>query len=91
MNSEQIVKNLPFPTNLKDIVNKDYCDLNLKTSDNKIKILSNNIDKLRNLAALFKKLTEAEKKFLENCNKVVNETISKNNQLNQQFDNNEPI
>ena len=71
MNSEQIVKNLPFPTIHKDIVNKDYCDLNSKTSDNKIKILSNNIDKLRNLAALFKNLLKLKKFFLKSVIKLL--------------------
>ena len=42
------ITNVHPPIAEKDVVNKDYCDNNLLSSNNKIDILSKNITELRN-------------------------------------------
>ena len=93
----------------KDVVNKDYCDNNLLSSNNKIDILSKNKMELRK--GEFDKVTtktlqlsetqvndELINEFIESANEVTNtvksgnkvaaDTISKYNQIKQEFDNN---
>ena len=115
-----------------DVVNKDYCDNNLLSS-NKIVILSKNITELRkgkfeevtigrlnaniiglpsstingddtvwidddkvqlislnssNISTMASKLSEIETIIVHICNKVSADTISKNNELKVEFDNN---
>ena len=41
------ITNVHPPTDEKDVVNKEYCDNNLLSSNNKIDILSKNITELR--------------------------------------------
>ena len=41
------IRNVHPPTDEKDVVNKEYCDNNLLSSNNKIDILSKNINELR--------------------------------------------
>ena len=102
------ITNLHPPIHEKDVVNKEYCDNNLLSSNNKIDILSKNITELRK--GEFDKVTtktlqlnetqvndELINEFIESanevtntvkfCNKVVADTISKYNQLKQEFDN----
>ena len=97
------------PIDEKDVVNKEYCDNNLLSSNNKIDILRKNITELRK--GEFDKVTtktlqlnetrvndELINEFIESanevtntvnfCNKVAADTISKYNQLKQEFDNN---
>ena len=97
------------PIDEKDVVNKEYCDNNFLSSNNKIDILSKNITELRK--GEFDKVTtktlqlnetqvndELINEFIESanevkntvnfCNKVAADTISKYNQLKQEFDNN---
>ena len=101
--------NVHPPIDEKDVVNKEYCDINLLSSSNKIDILSRNITELRKVE--FDKVTtktlqlnerrvvdELINEFIESanevtntvnfCNKVAADTISKYNQLKQEFDNN---
>ena len=96
------------PIDEKDVVNKEYCDNNLLSSNNKIDILSKNKTELRK--GEFNKVTtktlqlnetrvndELFNEFFESankvtntvkfCNKVAADTISKYNQLKQEFDN----
>ena len=97
------------PIDEKDVVNKEYCDNNLLSSNNKIDILTKNITGLRK--GEFDKVTtktlqlneirvndELINEFIESANegtntvnffyKVAADTISKYNQLKQEFDNN---
>ena len=101
------ITNVHPPIDEKDVVNKEYCDNNLLSSNNKIDILSKNITELRK--GEFDKVTtktlqlnetqvndELIKEFIESanevsntvkfCNKVAADTISKYNQLKQEFD-----
>ena len=105
------ITNVHPPIDEKDVVNKEYCDNNLLSSNNKIDILSKNITELRK--GEFDKVTtktlqlnetrandELINEFIESanevkntvkfCNKVaaISDTISKYNQLKQEFDNN---
>ena len=103
------ITNVHPPIDEKDVVNKEYCDNNLLSSNNKIDILSKNITELRK--GEFDKVTtktlqlnetrvndELINEFIESanevintvnfCNKVAADTISKYNQLKQEFDNN---
>ena len=100
------------PTDEKDVLNKEYCDNNLLSSNNKIDILSKNIIELRK--GEFDKVTtktlqlnetrvndELINEFIDSANEVTNtvnffnkvaaDTISKYNQLKQEFDNNKLI
>ena len=93
----------------KDVVNKEYCDNNLLSSNNKIDILSKNIIELRKgefvtVTTKTLQLSETQvnvelvNEFIESTNEVKNtvnlrnkvaaDTISKYNQLKQEFDNN---
>ena len=103
------ITNLHPPIDEKDVVNKEYCDNNLLSSNNKINILGKNITELRK--GEFDKVTtktlqlnetqvndELINEFIESanevtntvkfCNKVAADTVSKYNQLKQEFDNN---
>ena len=103
------ITNVHPPIDEKDVVNKEYCDNNLLSSNIKIDILSKNITELRK--GDFDKVTtktlqlnetqvndELINEFIEStnevintvkfCNKVAADTISKYNQLKQEFDNN---
>ena len=77
------ITNVHPPIDEKDVVKKEYCDNNLLSSSNKLDILSRNITELRK--GDFDKVTTKTVKF---CNKVAADTISKYNQLKQEFDNN---
>ena len=102
------ITNVNPPIDEKDVVNKDYCDNNLLSSNNIIDILSKNITELRK--GEFDKVTtktlqlketqvndelinesiESENEVTSTvkfCNKVAADTISKYNQLKQEFDN----
>ena len=95
------------PIDEKNVVNKEYCDINLLSSSNKIDILRRNISELRKgdfdkvttktlqlnetqvneeLMSLLNQQMKSE--LLRFCNKVAADTISKYNQLKQEFDNN---
>ena len=101
--------NVHPPIDEKGVVNKEYYDNILLSSNNKIDILSKNITELRK--GEFDKVTtktlrlnetqvndELINEFIESvnevkntvtfCNKVAADTISKYNQLKQEFDNN---
>ena len=101
--------NIHPPIDEKDVVNKQYCDNNLLSSNNKIDILRKNLIELRK--GEFDKVTtktlqlnetqvndELINEFFESANEVTNtvnfsnkvaaDTISKYNQLKQEFDNN---
>ena len=101
--------NVHPPIDEKDVVNKEYCDNNFLSSNNKIDLFSKNITELRK--GDFDKVTiktlqlnetqindELINEFIESaieftntvnfCNKVAADTISKYNQLKQEFDNN---
>ena len=101
--------NVHPPIDEKDVVNKEYGDNNLLSSNNKIDILSKNITELRK--GEFDKVTtkklplnetrvndELINEFIESanevtnivkfCNKIAADTISKYDQLKQEFDNN---
>ena len=103
------ITNVHPPIDEKDVVNKEYRDNNLLSSNNKIDILSKNIIELRK--GELKKVTiktlqlietqfndELINEFMESANEVTNtvkfckkvaaDTISKSNQLKQEFDNN---
>ena len=103
------ITNVHLPMDEKDVVNKEYCDNNLLSSNYKIDMLSKNITELRK--SEFDKVTtktlqlnetrvndELINEFIESanevtntvnfCNKVAADTISKYNQLKQEFDNN---
>ena len=103
------ITNVHHPIDEKDVVNKEYCDNNLLSSNNKIDILSKNITELRK--GDFDKVTtktlelnetqvndELVNEIIESANEVTNtvnfckkvaaDTISKCNQLKQEFDNN---
>ena len=103
------ITNVHPPTSEKTVVNKEYCDNNLLSSNNKIDILSKNITELRKCE--FDKVTtktlqlnetqvndELINEFIKSanevtntvkfCNKVAADTISKYNQLKQEFENN---
>ena len=103
------ITNVHPPIDEKDVVNKEYCDNYLLSSNNIIDILSKNITELRKDE--FDKVTtktlqlnetrvndELINEFFESanqvtntvdfCNKVAADTISKYNQLKQEFDNN---
>ena len=103
------ITNVHPPIDEKDVVNKEYCDNNLLSSNNKIDILSKNITELRKgefdkVATKTLQLNETQvndeliNEFIESanevrntvnfCNKVAGDTISKYNQLKQEFDNN---
>ena len=105
------ITNVQPPIDEKDVVNKEYCENNLLSSNNKIDILSKNITELRKgefdkvtTKTLKLKLNETQvtdeliNEFIESanevtntvkfCNKVAANTISKYNQLKQEFDNN---
>ena len=103
------ITNVHPPLDEKDVVNKEYCDNNLLSSSNKIKILSRNITELRkgdfdkvttktlqlnetqvneNLIKEFIKSANEVTNTVNFCNKVAADTISKYNQLKQEFDNN---
>ena len=102
------IMNVHPPTDEKDVVNKEYCDNNSLSSNNKISILNKNVTELRK--GEFDKVTtktlqlnetqvndEQINEFIESangvtntvnfCNKVAADTISKYNQLKQEFDN----
>ena len=103
------ITNVQPPIDEKDLVNNEYCDNNLLSSNNKIDILSKNITELRK--GEFDKVTTKTSQLNETrvkdelineiiettnevtntvnfCNKVAADTISKYNQLKQEFDNN---
>ena len=103
------ITNVHPPVDGKDVVNKEYCDNNFLSSNNKIDILSKNMTELRKVE--FDKVTtktlqlnetrvndELINDFIDSanevtntvnfCNKVAADTISKCNQLKQEFDNN---
>ena len=98
------ITNVHPPIDEKDFVNKEYCDNNLLSSSNKIDILSKNITELRKgdfdkVTTKTLQLNETQiNEFIEStnevrntvkfCNKVAADTISKYNQLKQEFDNN---
>ena len=97
------------PVDEKDVVNKEYCDNNLLSSNSKIDILGKKITELRKVE-LDKVITKTLQlnetqvndelivEFIESanevtntvklCNKIAADTISKYNQLKQEFDNN---
>ena len=102
------ITNVHPPIDEKDVVNKEHCDNNLLSSNNKIDILGKNITELRK--GEFDKVTtkslqlietqandELINEFIESANEVTNtvkfcnkfaaDTISKYNQLKQEFDN----
>ena len=77
------IKNVHPPIDEKDVVNKEYCDNNLLSSNNKIDILSRNITELRK--GDFDKVTtktlqlyetqvndELIYEFIESANEVIN-------------------
>ena len=103
------ITNVHPPIDEKDVVNKKYCANNVLSSNNKMDILSQNINELRK--GEFDKVTiktlqlnetqvndELINEVIESanevtntvkfCNKVAADTISKYNQLKQEFDNN---
>ena len=103
------VTNVHPPIDAKGVVNKEYCDNNVLSCNNKIDILSKNITEQRK--GEFDKVTsktlqlnetrvndELINEFLETakeftntvnfCDKVAADTISKYNELKQEFDNN---
>ena len=103
------IPNVHPPIDEREIVNKEYCDNNLISSNNKIEILSKNITELRK--GEFDKVTtkilqlnetrvndELINEFIESAKEITNtvnfsskvatDTISKYNQLKQEFDNN---
>ena len=103
------IKNIHPPIDEKDVVNKEYCDNNLLSSNNKIDILIKNITELRKgefdeVTTKILQLNETQvndeliDEFIESANDVTNtvnfynkvaaDTISKYNQLKQEFDNN---
>ena len=97
------ITNVHPPINEKDVVNKEYSDNNLLSSSNKIDILSRNgdFDKVttktlqlnetqvnEELINAFIESTNEVRNTVKFCNKVATDTISKYNQLKQEFDNN---
>ena len=77
------ITNVHSPTDEKDVVNKEYCDNNLLSSNNKIDILSKNITELRK--GEFDKVTtktlqlnetqvndELKNEFIESANEFTN-------------------
>ena len=103
------ITNVHPPIDEKDVVNQEYCDNNLLSSNNKMEISSKNITELRK--SEFDKVTNKTlqlnetrvndqliNEFIETANEVTNtvnfcnnfaaDTISKYNQLKQEFDNN---
>ena len=109
INDTYKITNVHPPIDEKEIVNNEYCDNNLLSSNNKLDILSKNITELRN--GEFDKVTtkalqlnetrvndELINEFIESANEITNtvnfsnkvaaDTISKYNQLKQEFDNN---
>ena len=77
------ITNVHPPIDEKDVVNKEYCDINLLSSSKKIEILSRNISELRK--GDFDKVTtkilqlneiqfnkELIKEFIESANEVTN-------------------
>ena len=102
------IMNVHPPTDEKDVVNREYCDNNLLSSNNKIGILSKNITELRKdefdkvrtktlqlnetqvnceLINEFNESANGVTNTVNFCNKVAADTISKYNQLKQEFDN----
>ena len=93
--------NIHPPIEEKDVVNKKYCDNNLLSSSNKIDILRRNITELRkgeldkvttktlqlNETQVNDELFNEVTNTVKFCNKVAADTISKFNQLKQEFDN----
>ena len=102
------ITNVHPPIEEKDVLNKEYCDNNLLSSNNKIDILIKNETELGKVE--FDKVTtktlqlnetrvndELINEFIESanevtntvkfCNKLAADTISKCNQLKQEFDN----
>ena len=63
------ITNVHPPLDEKDVVNKDYCDNNLLSSDNKIDILSRNITELRKGHDQLK-LEVDNNKFNQNINNI---------------------
>ena len=107
INDTYKITNVDSP-NEKDVVNKEYCDNKLLSSNNKIDIFSKNITELRKgdfdkvttktlqlnetrvndeLTYEFIKSANEVTKTVNLCNKVAADTISKYNQLKQEFDN----
>ena len=103
------ITNVHSPIDEKDVVNKEYCDIKLLFSNNKLDILNKNITELRKgefdkVTTKTLRLNETQvndkliNEFIEStnevrntvkfCNKVAADTISKYNQLKQDFDNN---
>ena len=84
------ITNVHPPRDEKDVVNKEYCDNNLLSSSNKIDILSRNIIDVSNeeLINEFIESTNEVRNTVKFCNKVAADTISKYNQLKQEFDDN---
>ena len=88
--------NVHPPIDEKDFVNKEYCDNNLLSSNNKIDILSKNITELRkgkfeevttDQISANNNLTEIETNIVHFCNQVSADTISKYNDLKVELDN----
>ena len=89
--------NVHPPIDEKDVVNKEYCDNNLLSSNNEIDILSKNITELRkgkfeevttDQLSANNNLNEIETNFVHFCNKVSADTISQNNGLKVELDTN---
>ena len=109
MKDTYTIINVHPPIDEKDVVNKEYYDNILLSSNNKIDILKKNITELRKgesdkVTTKTLRLNETQvndeliNEFIESvnkvkntvnfCNKVAADTISKYNQLKQEFDNN---
>ena len=96
------ITNAHPPLDEKNVVNKEYCERNLLSSNSKIDILSKNITELRRgdfdkfstkiqvneeLINEFIKSANEVKNIVNFCNKVATDTISKYNQLKLEIDN----
>ena len=103
------IANIHTPTDEKDVVNKEFCNSNLSSSNKKIDILNKNTTELRkvdfdkfNIETLQLNKIQVNEELINEfftstnevtntvncCNKVASDTISKYNQLKQEFDNN---
>ena len=81
MNETYKITNVHPPTDEKDVVNKEYCDNNLFSSNNKIDILSKNITELRK--GEFDKVTTKTLQLNETRvnNELINEFIESANEV----------